>query len=70
MEARRINQNTQAMWSQLVTQIAANCKRNPAVLEKAKELDTVMKSGGMTHRRAGKELIKVFIKDEITHLDE
>lgn len=58
------------MWSQLVTQIAASCKRNPAVLAKAKELDEVMKSGGMTHRRAGKELIKVFVKDEVQHVDE
>ena len=70
LEQRRINQNTPAMWSQLVTQIAASCKRNTAVLAKAKELDEVMKSGGMTHRRAGKELIKVFVKDEVQHVDE
>lgn len=56
------------MWSQLITQIAASCKRNPAVLAKAKELDAVMKSGGMTHRHAGRELKDVFVLDECTNL--
>ena len=63
-----MNQNSGAMWSQLITQIAASCKRNPAVLEKAKELDAVMKSGGMTHRRAGRELKDIFVKDEYKNL--
>lgn len=63
-----MNQNSSAMWSQLITQIAASCKRNPAVLAKAKELDAVMKSGGMTHRRAGRELKDVFVKDEFNSL--
>lgn len=52
----------------MVSQIAASCKRNPAVLKRAQELDEVMKSGGMTHRRAGKELIKVFVKDEVENM--
>ena len=52
------------MWTQLITQVAASCKRNSAVIEKAKELDAVMKSGGMTHRRAGRELMNVFVEDE------
>lgn len=68
MEQKRIDQNSSAMWSQLITQIAASCKRNPAVLAKAKELDAVMKSGGMTHRHAGRELKDVFVLDECTNL--
>ena len=56
------------MWKEMVSQIAASCKRNPAVLKRAQELDEVMKSGGMTHRRAGKELIKVFVKDEVENM--
>lgn len=63
-----MNQNSSAMWSQLITQIAASCKRNPAVLAKAKELDAVMKSGGMTHRRAGRELKDIFVRDEYNSL--
>ena len=63
-----MNQNSSAMWSQLITQIAASCKRNPAVLAKAKELDAVMKSGGMTHRRAGRELKDIFVRDEFKSL--
>ena len=63
-----MDQNSSAMWSQLITQIAASCKRNPSVLEKAKELDAVMKSGGMTHRRAGRELKDIFVKDEFKNL--
>ena len=68
MEQKRFDQNSSAMWSQLITQIAASCKRNPAVLAKAKELDAVMKSGGMTHRHAGRELKDVFVLDECTNL--
>ena len=63
-----MDQNTNAMWSQLITQVAASCKRNPAVIAKAKELDLVMRSGGMTHRRAGHELMKVFVEDEVEAL--
>ena len=63
-----MDQNSSAMWSQLITQIAASCKRNPAVLAKAKELDAVMKSGGMTHRRAGRELKDIFVRDEYNSL--
>ena len=63
-----MDQNSSAMWSQLITQIAASCKRNPAVLAKAKEFEAVMKSGGMTHRRAGRELKDVFVKDEFNSL--
>lgn len=70
MEQRRIQQNSTAMWSQLITQVAASCKRNPEVVKKAKELDFVMKNGGMTHRRAGRELMDVFVKDEYSRLKE
>ena len=63
-----MDQNSSAMWSQLITQIAASCKRNPAVLAKAKELDAVMKSGVMTHRRAGRELKDIFVRDEYNSL--
>ena len=65
-----MDQNTSAMWTQLITQVAASCKRNPAVIAKAKELDVIMRSGGMTHRRAGHELMKVFVKDEMGTMQE
>ena len=58
------------MWTQLITQVAASCKRNPAVIAKAKELDVIMRSGGMTHRRAGHELMKVFVKDEMENMQQ
>ena len=70
LEQRRIHQNSTAMWSQLITQVAASCKRNPEVIKKAKELDAVMKNGGMTHRRAGRELMDVFVKDEYSRITE
>ena len=50
--------------------MAASCKRNPEVIKKAKELDAVMKNGGMTHRRAGRELMDVFVKDEYSRITE
>lgn len=65
-----MDQNTSAMWTQLITQVAASCKRNPAVIAKAKELDVIMRSGGMTHRRAGHELMKVFVKDEMENMQK
>ena len=65
-----MDQNTSAMWTQLITQVAASCKRNPAVIAKAKELDVIMSSGGMTHRRAGHELMKVFVKDEMENMQK
>ena len=57
------------MWSQLISQVAASCKRNPAVNDMAKKLDAVMKNGGMTHRRAGRELMDAFVKDEYARLN-
>jgi arginine/ornithine transport system ATPase len=57
------------MWSQLISQVAASCKRNSAVIDLAKTLDTVMKNGGMTHRRAGRELMDAFVKDEYARLN-
>ena len=58
------------MWTQLITQVAASCKRNPEVIKKAKELDAVMKSGGMTHRHAGRELMDTFVKDEFERINK
>ena len=57
------------MWSQLISQVAASCKRKSAVIDLAKTLDTVMKNGGMTHRRAGRELMDAFVKDEYARLN-
>ena len=56
------------MWTQLVTQVAASCKRNPEVIRLANELIPVMNNGAMTHRRAGRELMKAYIMDEINHM--
>ena len=55
------------MCSQLISQVAASC--NSAVIDLAKTLDTVMKNGGMTHRRAGRELMDAFVKDEYARLN-
>lgn len=64
LETKRKNQNNSSMWTQLVTQIASECKRNPSVLRSAKEMEEMMNRGVMTHRKAGRELINTFIRDQ------
>lgn len=58
IEEKRINQNEASMWAQLYTQLLGVCRNNKSVELKAKELEIVMKNGGMTHRKAGRLLME------------
>lgn len=68
IEQKRINQNAAAMWSQLSTQLSASARRNDKVVSLSHRLDDAMKRGGITHRRAGRELLEEYIRDEYEHL--